>query len=341
MIYLLRVLFVFVFVAVPFVAVGQDADVGADVGSDAEAKELSLQWPLECTVFEDCFIKHYPDLRAGTNRAVPVDYKCGRRTVPGLAGTTIVFQDHSTTRNQPVLAMAAGRVMFIRDDLSGNRRYPIQSRKACGNYVQVRHSSTHSTKYCHLRQGTVGVEVGERVEAGAQLGQVGSSGAAEHPQLQVKVLENGNPVDPFTGRDVSSPSECFSAADEQMWAQDIPYPDAGVMSASFTLGAPPSNDIAFNATPTEVLPAEVSPISVWIRVYGVKKGDREQIVIKTPDGEAWHEHKRYHPVSANFWTAMTTVRPTAPLEPGTWQAVYTLQRAGDVVVEHTFEVEVN
>lgn len=307
-----------------------------------EASEsFTLQWPLNCAVFENCFIQSYPDLRAGTNRAVPLDYKCGQRTKPGLVGTSIVFKDHSTTLNRAVLAMAPGRVMFSRDDLSDSRRYGLRSRKACGNYVQVRHSSTYSTKYCHLREGTVGVEVGERVDAGTQLGQVGSSGATEAPKLEVRVLKNGTPVDPFTSRDLSAPSECFSKSDKQLWAEEIPYPDAGVMAASFTLGAPPAHAIAFNAEVTESLPAEVSPISAWVRVFGVKKGDREKIVIKNPAGEVWHENKRFHPIAANFWTAMATARPTAPLEPGVWQGVYTLKRSGEEILRHTFEVKIN
>ena len=315
--------------------------VGSAQEGTAPTEGFSLGWPLECAVFEDCFIKNYPDLRAGTNMVTPTDYKCGKRTSPGLEGTQIVFKDHATTRNQPVLAMGGGRVMFVVDGLSDVRRYGARSRKACGNYVVVRHSSTHSTKYCHLREGTVPVKVGERVEAGAQLGQIGSSGATEHPILKVLLTTKGTPTDPFTGRDLSEPSECFAASDKQLWAEEIQYPAAGVMAASFALGAPTSTDIAFNAAQITELPPEMTTLTAWVKVYGVKKGDREVMTIKTPEGEIWHEAKRRHPIAANFWTAMASVEPSSALMPGVWQGVYTLKRGGENILSHTFEVKIN
>ena len=321
-------------------AAGLISGAGVSFAQSESREGFSLGWPLECAVFEDCFIKNYPDLRAGTNMAIPMDYKCGKRSRPGLEGTEIVFKDHSTTRNQPVLAMAPGRVMFVVDDLPDSRRYGERSRKACGNYVVVRHSSTHTTRYCHLREGTVPVKVGEKIPAGAQLGQIGSSGATEHPKLKVILEQNNKPADPFTGRDLSSPSECFAATDKQFWAREIPYPAAGVMASSFTLGSPTATDIAFNASTLTELPADVSILSAWVRVLGVKKGDRETITIKTPEGKTWHEAKRYHPISANFWTAMASVEPSGPLAPGVWQAVYTLKRGGEEVLSHTFEVKI-
>ena len=333
MVCLARLLFFAALITMPMVAEGQEKP---DIGEE----EFKLQWPIDCTVFEDCFIKHYPDLRAGTNRVAPMDYQCGQRTKPGFEGTNIVFKDHSTTSNKLVSAMAPGRVMFRRNDVSDTRRYAENSRRACGNYVQIRHSSTHSSKYCHLREGSIEVDVGNVVKTGAQLGQVGASGATENPKLAIYIFENGNPVDPFTGRNLTHPSECFATSDKQMWAEDIPYPDAGIMAASFASGVPPTHELAFEAKKTETLPAEASAISAWVRVFGVKKGDKEKIVIKNPNGEVWHQSQRLHPVSANFWTAVTTAEPSNGLESGVWKGEYTLKRQGETVADYAFEVKV-
>ena len=299
-----------------------------------------LKWPLDCTVFEDCFIKHYPDLRAGSHRAHPMDYQCGRRTKPGFDGTSIVFQDHNTTQNKIVQAMAPGRVMFRRDGASDRRRRGASGRDVCGHYVQIRHSSTYSSKYCHLREGTLEVNVGDVVKAGAILGQVGASGATKSPKLTVKIFAHGKPVDPFTGRDLTHASECFAKSDKQMWAAEIPYPKAGVMSASFSSGISPSHEIAFDASGVEKLSAKVGTINAWARVFGIKKGDQEKLVIKNPKGEVWHQSQRLHPVSANFWTAMASAKPSNNLEKGVWTGIYTLKRQGETIVEHKLEVQV-
>lgn len=320
-------------VAFPFYAQAQE-------NAHPEEDSLTLQWPLNCTVYKDCFIKYYPDLRVGTDPAKPIDYKCGQRTRPGHAGTSIVYKDYTTTRNQTVLAMAPGRVMFIRDDFSDNRRYGEKSAHACGNYVQIRHSNIFSSKYCHLGKSSINVEIGEKVEAGAELALVGSSGAAGQPKLYVQLLKNNQPIDPFTSRMLSRPSECFSRADKQMWAEHIPYPKAGVMEASFAMGVPTINALNFEAPVIETLPASLPNLSVWVRVFGIKKGDKEEIIIKTPQGEVWHKNERRHSTSANFWTAFLTAKPSASLEKGVWQGVYTLNREGESILEHTFEVHV-
>lgn len=76
-----------------------------------------------------------------------------------------------------------------------------------GNHVIVRHPDGKSTLYAHMKSGTVAVSVGQFVECGEFLGQVGSSGWSTGPHLHfgVKYLD-GNFHDPFDGPCSNPPS---------------------------------------------------------------------------------------------------------------------------------------
>lgn len=63
-----------------------------------------------------------------------------------------------------------------------------------GNLVTVRHESGYETRYAHLSE--VSVVKGAKVEAGQQVGRVGSTGLSTGPHLHFEVRENGATVDP-------------------------------------------------------------------------------------------------------------------------------------------------
>jgi len=63
-----------------------------------------------------------------------------------------------------------------------------------GNLVTLRHDNGFETCYAHLSE--VDVKVGDRVEAGAELGKVGSTGYSTGPHLHFEVRHDGQPIDP-------------------------------------------------------------------------------------------------------------------------------------------------
>jgi murein DD-endopeptidase MepM/ murein hydrolase activator NlpD len=65
-----------------------------------------------------------------------------------------------------------------------------------GGFVSVAHSRGVRTLYAHL--GRVDVRLGQWVDAGAQLGLVGSTGSATGPHLHFEVRVRGAAVDPLT-----------------------------------------------------------------------------------------------------------------------------------------------
>jgi len=91
--------------------------------------------------------------------------------------------DIAAPQGTPVLAMADGVV--VRAGLSG----------AYGNLVELRHSSGAVTRYAH--QDRLDVRAGDSVQAGQQLGTVGSTGRSTGHHLHLEVRVEGHSVDPM------------------------------------------------------------------------------------------------------------------------------------------------
>ena len=82
----------------------------------------------------------------------------------------------------PIHAAAAGRVSFV------------GTKSGYGRVVEVSHGNGMMTRYAHMsRQLT---RVGEQVEAGDEIGKVGSSGRSTGPHLHFEVHINGRAVNP-------------------------------------------------------------------------------------------------------------------------------------------------
>lgn len=63
-----------------------------------------------------------------------------------------------------------------------------------GNLVTLRHDNGFETRYAHL--SAVDVKVGDLVEAGQDVGKVGSTGHSTGPHLHFEVRQDGRPIDP-------------------------------------------------------------------------------------------------------------------------------------------------
>ena len=63
-----------------------------------------------------------------------------------------------------------------------------------GNAVKIKHGFNYETLYGHL--SAVGVKVGQRVNAGDEIGKLGNTGRSTGPHLHYEVRLSGVPVDP-------------------------------------------------------------------------------------------------------------------------------------------------
>lgn len=98
--------------------------------------------------------------------------------------------DIAAPRGTPVLSLAQGRV--VRSDWSSS----------FGNVVEIEHADGVRSRYAH--QDRLDVRVGDQVEAGEQIGAVGSTGRSTGDHLHLEVHVKGRAVDPHAFLDGSS-----------------------------------------------------------------------------------------------------------------------------------------
>lgn len=93
-------------------------------------------------------------------------------------------QDIAAAFGAPVKATADGLVVYA------------ASRSGYGNIVVIYHGEGVSTRFGHLSQ--IGVQAGQRVRRGEEIGKVGSTGRSTGPHCHYEVRLNNQPVDPMT-----------------------------------------------------------------------------------------------------------------------------------------------
>jgi murein DD-endopeptidase MepM/ murein hydrolase activator NlpD len=67
-----------------------------------------------------------------------------------------------------------------------------------GRMVRLRHAGGYQTAYLHLSALAPGIRPGARVNQGALIGRVGSTGTATGPHLDYRIIKNGSYVNPLT-----------------------------------------------------------------------------------------------------------------------------------------------
>ena len=70
-------------------------------------------------------------------------------------------------------------------------------KKGGGNYVKIKHNSTYTTTYMHLKGFAKGISQGCKVKQGQTIGYVGSTGASTGPHLDFRLQKNGTYIDPL------------------------------------------------------------------------------------------------------------------------------------------------
>jgi hypothetical protein len=116
-------------------------------------------------------------------------------------GTPAIFT--YAKRSDAIAAAADGVVVDVRDGMPDvsirvGGREAVQGREA-GNRVALFHGDGWLTQYSHLKQGSVAVRKGDRVQAGQRLGEIGLSGSTEFPHLEFLATYQDRVIDPFVG----------------------------------------------------------------------------------------------------------------------------------------------
>jgi len=85
----------------------------------------------------------------------------------------------------PVVAPAAGIVVGVAGDLPDNTPGIMSPQQPLGNHVILDHGNGEFSFLAHLKQGSVRVSLGERVDRGTLLGACGNSGNSSEPHLHL------------------------------------------------------------------------------------------------------------------------------------------------------------
>lgn len=97
-----------------------------------------------------------------------------------------------------VLAPCAGDVVIAVDGLPDMQVPEQNERHLAGNHV-ILHCAGSDIVLGHLRRGSLRVGVGNRLEQGVLIGEVGNSGASSEPHLHIHAQMAGTPDAPFSG----------------------------------------------------------------------------------------------------------------------------------------------
>lgn len=265
----------------------------------ASAGAFELAMPVACQLGETCFIQHYPDHDSGTTAQ---DFTCGTLTYDGHDGTDFALPSLAAMRaGVAVLAAAPGVVRGVRDgrpDISiSDPAAPALDGMDCGNGVAIQHDDGYETQYCHLKQGSLRVQPGDQVVAGAPLGEVGLSGNTEFPHLHLTLRRNGTAIDPAA----PEASKCGPQTSD-LWQPHLPPATGGIVSVGLAPQVPDFAQIKEGSVP---LPeAQSSGLVVWAYLYGTRAGDQLRLDLQGPQGQILTDTQRLERTQAQSFRAI-------------------------------------
>lgn len=95
--------------------------------------------------------------------------------------------DIAASEGEPVKAILSGKVVAKSNDSSS------------GYYVKIDHGDGRVSTYMHMQPGsTDGINVGDEIEQGQQIGAVGNTGISTGPHLDIRITKDGKYIDPLT-----------------------------------------------------------------------------------------------------------------------------------------------
>jgi len=252
----------------------------------AVAQEISLDFPVDCTLGDTCYLQNYVDHDPSNDAS---DFMCGDLTYDTHKGTDFGLPSLAAMNaGVNVLAAAPGTVRGVRNNMRDVLYTPdldaeINGRD-CGNGLVITHENGWETQYCHLKEGSVAVQTGQSVQAGTILGEIGLSGRTQFPHLHLSVRQNGRVVDPF---DPDGDINCGTPSDSTLWAAPIATPQGGLLAVGFSDNVPEFAAVKAGTAAAEALSA-MAPIVVWGLAFGAQPDDIMRITIDGPDGAVFN-----------------------------------------------------
>ncbi len=268
-----------------------------------------LQTPVPGMQNKQYFIMNYPDEDSTMGYG---DFRCGSVSYEAHQGTDFGLRDFAVMDSGvTVIAAAPGIVIAAVDGLFDRSKAAITG--GYGNYVAV-NSNGYLIYYAHLKKNTILVKVGDTLQVGDIIGQVGSSGKSSDPHLHFEIQKNGRMVDPWAGA-------CNPAA--SLWVAQEAYTDTLlVMDAGF-INLTPTLDTLRERPPTirTFIPSDVK-VWFWVHTLNIHAGDTCSAYWYRPDGT---EHYHYHHVQTadlRYSWDWFNIYALKTMPEGVWKVVY-------------------
>lgn len=293
-----------------------------------------LTFPVDCVIGQDFWYMAFMDLDA---RASYHDHMCGVRTYDAHKGTDIA-PNLAVVKTLDIVASASGHVVGIRDGLDDT---PMQTEDRardaarCGNGVRIDHGGGWTTQYCHMEKGSIAVSRGDIVEAGQQLGRIGSSGWSELAHLHFQLEKDGVPVDPYPGASPSENPECVASRGQGLglW-RDVAshngdsYQPVHIRSVGLTIAPSTSQQAKFGGYPKIESP-DAGALVAYLVLFGAPSGARIDTRIEAPAGQTlFTDSKVLERSFAEYFTFAGRKRGQQNWQTGHYTALVTISGNG-------------
>jgi murein DD-endopeptidase MepM/ murein hydrolase activator NlpD len=273
-----------------------------------EPAPAGLVWPLSGQQGQDWVVNRYVDLDPGPGFA---DYLGG--TVLGIDGHYALDIDIPSFRQMDdgsaqVLAIAPGTVGPTVDGQFD--RHTNLDPGAIANQVIVYHDNGIQAQYLHLKQNSLAVSEGDRVEAGDLLGIVGSSGYSTQPHLHLDLFDvYGAPI---------------SAFQQGLWEAPPSYEvSAQLMDGILIREGDFNDDNIKDPAPNITQIQRDRMLGFGAHVAGGDPGQNLTMLLRRPDGSlAAQLVSQFLNDGHTYWHQNTWIPIDAPL--GTWRIDVTL-----------------
>lgn len=260
----------------------------------AFAQKPEFILPIQCELDKDCWLVNYVDVNPKDGEVQ--DFRCGSQSYDGHKGTDIALRSRGEMRKGvKVMAAMDGTIARLRDGESDAIKSDSdieqlrKDQKECGNGIFIDHGSAIQTIYCHMKQGSIKVKPGDKVEAGDILGEVGQSGMAEFPHLHFGIIWEAGIIDPFTG---NLNTEGCGLNKGALWTdKTIKYDPASIYDGGFRDSVPDFKKIEDGEQNPTLLKKDGEALVFWSALYGVRKDDLITITIKDPNDRIFKEQQ--------------------------------------------------
>jgi len=259
------------------------------------AYSIDFTMPVNCLYGKECFIMSYFNHETQSDNFS--DYTCGRLSSTKSTSTDFALKNYKQMlHGLNVTAADDGEVKVVRDgvaDISVSLigEESVRGRE-CGNGIVIQHKSGYKTQYCHLKRGSILVKIGDKVEKGQAIAQVGLSGLTTTPYLQFIVFKDKHTVDPFTGDDpVNGDAHvpCGSLDVYPLWDREtermMKYIPTALLNTGFDQRIPHAQGAREDKFSRKEIKFDSKFMVFWADIFGIIKGDKITLSIIDPNGK--------------------------------------------------------